>query len=111
MIDLSFLEKFTNGNTSKMKRYITMYLSTAPEIFERMNENIAQENWSDLAINAHSIKPQTDYMGINSLKNILIEIENCVKNDEYERLKNLYQKAYDIHKKSEIILIEKIKQF
>jgi len=110
MIDLSFLEKFTKGNTSKMKRYITMYLSTAPETFERMSENIAQENWSDLAVNAHSIKPQSDYMGINSLKNILIEIENCVKNLEYEELKHLYQKAYDIHIKSKIILIEKLKE-
>jgi HPt (histidine-containing phosphotransfer) domain-containing protein len=110
MIDLSFLEKFTNGNTSKMKRYITMYLSTAPEIFERMNENIAQENWSDLAINAHSIKPQTDFMGIKSLKNILIEIEDAVKNEEYESLKVLYQKAYEIHKKSEILLNDKQKQ-
>ena len=110
MIDLSFLEKFTKGNTSKMKRYITMYLSTAPEIFERMNENIAQENWSDLAINAHSIKPQTDYMGIGSLKNILIEIENGVKNGEYESLKDLYEKAYDIHKKSEAFLNDKVKE-
>jgi HPt (histidine-containing phosphotransfer) domain-containing protein len=110
MIDLSFLEKFTKGNTSKMKRYITMYLSTAPEIFERMNENIAQENWSDLAINAHSIKPQADFMGIKSLKKILIEIENGVKIGEYENLKGLSQKAFDIHKKSQIILSEKLKQ-
>jgi HPt (histidine-containing phosphotransfer) domain-containing protein len=110
MIDLSFLEKFTKGNTSKMKRYITMYLSTAPDIFERMNKNITQENWSDLAINAHSIKPQTDFMGIKSLKNILIEIENAVKNEEYESLKVLYQKAYEIHKKSEILLNDKQKQ-
>jgi HPt (histidine-containing phosphotransfer) domain-containing protein len=110
MIDLSFLEKFTKGNTSKMKRYITMYLSTAPEIFERMNENITQENWSDLAINAHSIKPQTDFMGIESLKNILIEIENGVKNREYERLKDLYQKAYAIHEKSEVFLNDKVKE-
>ena len=110
MIDLSFLEKFTKGNTSKMKRYITMYLSTAPEIFERMNENIAQENWSELAINAHSIKPQTDFMGIESLKNILIEIEKGVQNRDYERLKDLYHKAYEIHKKSEVFLNDKVKE-
>ncbi|MFT4805615.1 MAG: HPt (histidine-containing phosphotransfer) domain-containing protein [Marivirga sp.] len=110
MIDLSFLEKFTKGNTSKMKRYITMYLSIAPEIFERMNENITQENWTDLAINAHSIKPQTDFMGIKSLKNILIKIENGSKNGEYENLNALYQKAYEIHKKSEILLNDKLAQ-
>jgi HPt (histidine-containing phosphotransfer) domain-containing protein len=110
LIDLSFLEKFTKGNTSKMKRYITMYLSNAPEIFERMNENIAEEKWTDLAINAHSIKPQTDYMGIESLKMILIEMENGAKNGEYESLKVLYQKAYEIHKKSEILLNDKLEQ-
>jgi hypothetical protein len=33
-----------------------------------------------------------------------------VKNEEYESLKVLYQKAYEIHKKSEILLNDKQKQ-
>ena len=79
LVNLSFLEKFTGGNQSKIKRYISMYLATAPDILERMKKNLDAQNWSDLGINAHSLKPQTDFMGIVTLKNKLIEIENNLK--------------------------------
>ncbi len=110
MLDLSFLEQFTKGNTSKMKRYISLYLKVAPEIFESMSKNLKDENWTELAINAHSLKPQADYIGIESLKSLLIEIENCVKMGQHNRLMNLYQEAYDLHKKSELFLNDKLKQ-
>jgi len=100
MLDLTFLEKLSKGDIPKMKRYISMYLSTAPEIFDRMRNNLNEENWSDLALNAHSIKPQTDYMGVESLKEVLIEIENSVLNENYQIIPGLFQKAFVLHEKS-----------
>ena len=104
MVDLSFLKKFTNNNTSKMKRYISMYLNTAPESVEKMKQNIADKAWTDLAINAHSLKPQAEFMGINSLKEVLIEIETRVKEDQLNELQNLFKKAKSIHDESETVL-------
>lgn len=100
MVDLSFLEKFTKGNPVKMKRYISMYLNIAPEIFERMKQNVEQKDWETLAINAHSLKPQTDYMGIATLKNVLISIENKAIEGEFNELENLLTQAFDIHSQS-----------
>ena len=104
MVDLSFLEKFTKGNTTKMKRYISMYLNMVPETFERMHQNIKDKSWPELAINAHSLKPQADYMGIAILKEVLVEIENMVKRDQVNDLESLYTKAVNIHKDSEVFL-------
>ena len=108
MVDLSFLEKFTKGNNSKMKRYISMYLKMAPETFERMQGNIQDKSWSDLAINAHSLKPQAEFMGISTLKESLIEIENKVKSNQTEGLEALLTKAKSIHGESEVFLEEYI---
>ncbi len=108
MIDLSFLEKITGGDVLKIKKYISMYLSTVPEIYELMSENVNQENWSSLASNVHFIKPQTGFMGFESLKLILIEIEHLIIEEKYESIKSLYQKAYEIHKKSQVLLFNKL---
>ena len=104
MVDLAFLEKFTKGNTVKMKRYISMYLSMAPETFDKMQQNIREKSWSDLAINAHSLKPQARYMGISELEEILIEIENSVNSDQVNDLGSLYDRAYNIHQESKALL-------
>lgn len=104
MVDLTFLEKFTKGNTAKMKRYISMYLNIAPETFERMQQNVVEQNWADLAINAHSLKPQTDYMGIASLKEVLISIENKATEGNPNELKALLNNALHLHEQSLIHL-------
>lgn len=104
MVDLSFLETFTKGNTTKMKRYISMYLQTAPEAFDRMEKNIKDNSWQELAINAHSLKPQAEFMGLNDLKAVLIEIENNVKNARVDDMKSLFEIAKNIHDESEIFL-------
>lgn len=101
MVDLSFLKEFTKGNVKKMKRYISLYLSIAPDTFEKMNQNIQDQNWEQLRIHAHSLKPQADYMGIPELKSALIDIENGVKNKKNSMLPELYEKAHQIHLQSE----------
>ena len=104
MVDLSFLEKFTKGSIPKMKRYISMYLNMAPETLERMRQNIENRSWQELAVNAHSLKPQADYMGIATLKEVMIEIENKAKSGKVDDLEILYKKAISIHKESEAFL-------
>lgn len=104
MVDLSFLEKFSKGNAEKMKKYVSMYLNTAPDSFKKMQQNIHDKSWSDLAINAHSLKPQAEFMGIPKLKEVLIEIENNVKNGKINDLESLFNSANAIHIESEIFL-------
>jgi len=104
MVDLTFLEKFSKGDIQKMKKYVSMYLNTAPDSFKKMQQNIKDKSWSDLAINAHSLKPQAEFMGIPSLKEVLIEIENKVKDAQFNDLEILFKRANAIHIESEIFL-------
>ena len=108
MVDLSFLKTFTKGNATKINRYISMYLKFAPEILDRMRQNIETQNWSDLAINAHSLKPQVEYMGIASLKEELIKIENSVKNGRTTNLIALFENAVKLHQEAAVFLADQI---
>lgn len=101
MIDLSFLKKFTKSDPRKMKRYISLYLEAAPGTFDEMQQNLETRDWEQLRINAHSLKPQTDFMGISSLKEVLIEIEEAVRFNQLNDIESLVCAAYAIHLVSE----------
>lgn len=111
MVDLTFLKNFTKDDPKKMKRYIGLYLDVAPKTFEEMKRNLANEDWEQLRINAHSLKPQADFMGIDSLKEALIKIEEAVKANNPDELENLFNASVKIAVDSEYILKEKLDQF
>lgn len=104
MVDLTFLKQFTKNDPTKMKRYISLYLDVAPKTFEEMRLHLANGDWEQLRINAHSLKPQADFMGINSLKEELIKIEEAVKEQNINALAELYQTSAKIAGESELIL-------
>ena len=75
MINLAFLENFTKNDMSKMVKYINMFLQLAPASIETMKQQHAAADWVNLRTTAHSLKPQFAYMGIDSLKESILRIE------------------------------------
>jgi HPt (histidine-containing phosphotransfer) domain-containing protein len=58
-----------------------------------MERNLRNEEWEQLRINAHSLKPQTEFMGIISLKEELIKIEEAVKMNHLDGMEALFISA------------------
>ncbi|MGC4100375.1 Hpt domain-containing protein [Ferruginibacter sp.] len=110
MTDLAFLRNFTKDDPLKMKRYISLYLDVAPKTFEEMKRNLDNGDWEQLRINAHSLKPQADFMGIDSLKEELIKIEEAVKTKNFDILDNLFTTSLNIAINAEIMLKEMLDQ-
>lgn len=104
MADLSFLKQFTKGDTKKMRRYIDLYLKIAPVAFKKMRQNIIAQDWEQLRINAHSLKPQAEYMGIPTLKALLMQLENKASEGKATTLQALYKEALKHHIQSEASL-------
>jgi len=105
LIDLSFLAEFTKGDQGKMKRYIEMYLKSAPAIIDEIQKEFENKNLENLRLKAHSIKPQAQYMGIITLKEVLIEIEGVIKSgNDNGQLSTLIKKAKAISEKATIEL-------
>jgi len=110
MIDLSFLNNFTHGDKNKMSKYICMYLKNAPGIFESMKNDIRTRDWESLAINAHSLKPQAEFMGIANLKEGLQEIEDNARKNITQNIDKIYNKTFDMHSEAINLLEEKLTQ-
>jgi HPt (histidine-containing phosphotransfer) domain-containing protein len=110
MIDLTFLKNFAKDDPKKMKRYISLYLDVAPKIFEEMRRNLQDSDWEQLRINAHSLKPQADFMGIQSLKEELIKIEEAVKTNQLDGIEEVFKTAQSISTISEQSLQEVLDQ-
>ena len=110
-LDLSFLYQFTNGKEYKIKRYISLYLQEAPNILKRMQQNLDDTDFSTLAINAHSLKPQAEFMGLLELKSILVSIEEKGEGKtELSKLKILLEKALRLHQQAVPKLERKIEE-
>ncbi len=104
MVDLSFLEKFTKGDTRKMKRYITIYLSIASTTLVEMEQHAREHDYDALRIKAHSLKPQADYIGVPQLKTVLMEIEQNIHDRKFERIPTLCEKASTLYDETVPIL-------
>ena len=111
MVDLTFLKKFTKDDSQKMKRYISLYLDVAPKTFAEMQSNLQNGDWEQLRINAHSLKPQADFMGITSLKDELSKIEEAVKTNNLDDIEKLFNTSLEIAANSENRLKEILDQF
>jgi HPt (histidine-containing phosphotransfer) domain-containing protein len=78
-IDLDYLERFCKGDKGRMERYIRMYLEAAPSLFQQLMDKATEGDAEGLAIAAHSLRPQVNYMGAQRLFDLLTAIETCAR--------------------------------
>ncbi|MBC8046288.1 MAG: Hpt domain-containing protein [Fimbriimonadaceae bacterium] len=69
------MNQFALDDPVKMKKYIGMFLQSAPQAIAKMKEQHSAKDWVHLKTTAHSLKPQLAYMGIESLKENILRIE------------------------------------
>ena len=76
LTDLEYLERFCKDDRTRMERYISMYLQGAPDLFAKLTEALAANDGDALAISAHSLRPQVNYMGAQRLFDMLTALEH-----------------------------------
>lgn len=73
--DLSFLKSMTAGNSVQMRKYIDMFLDSVPGDWTRLKTLVAEQNWPETRVVAHSMKPRINYMGIKEGGELIKKIE------------------------------------
>ncbi len=92
LTDLSFIQQFTGNDPVKAKKYITMFLASAPGLVSKMEHAIETNDFDTLRINAHSLKPLISYMGIVTLEQPIKDIESyAANNTNAETLRTMLQ--------------------
>jgi HPt (histidine-containing phosphotransfer) domain-containing protein len=73
--DLAYLERFCKGDRARMEKYVRMYLDASPGLFAQLVEKAVSGDAEGLAVAAHSLRPQVNYMGAQMLFDLLTAIE------------------------------------
>jgi|688.fasta_scaffold78135_3 HPt (histidine-containing phosphotransfer) domain-containing protein len=106
-LDLSYLQDVANGSNEFMIEMIQLFLDQTPAYFEQLDQLINDLNWPDVAEISHKIKPTLTFMGIETARDSMAEIEQNARN-----LKNLetIQPAFKLLKEMSVELFLKLAQ-
>jgi HPt (histidine-containing phosphotransfer) domain-containing protein len=106
-VDLSYLKDVASGSDEFMIDMIDLFLDQTPAYFEQLEQFIAEENWSKVADIAHKIKPTLAFMGVDSARESMAEIEQNARN-----LKNLetISPAFQILKEMSVQLYKQLEE-
>lgn len=95
--DLTFLKSFTAGDSSKIVKYVTMFLNATPNSLSQMKQQMDAADWKGLRTTAHSMKSQLKYMGMANAEQLAISIEKIAAEENgVEQIPGLYTKLVDI---------------
>jgi HPt (histidine-containing phosphotransfer) domain-containing protein len=81
-LDLSYLQDLANGSNEFMIEMIQLFLDQTPGYFEQLDQLIKDLNWPLVAEISHKIKPTLTFMGIESARANMAEIEQSARNLE-----------------------------
>lgn len=99
VIDLSYLREVASDNTEFMIEMIDIFLAQTPGYIDQLTTAIDQKDWSKMAELSHKIKPTMSFMGVESAKDTLGEIELKSREqidyewivEEYDKLKAVFK--------------------
>jgi len=78
-IDLSYLEKVSGNNKDFIREIADAFISSIPNSIQEMENHSENENWVELARVAHKIKPSITLLGVHSLKDKIVKLEEEAK--------------------------------
>ena len=78
--DLSYLRKMSSNDESFIQEMVTSFIEKTPEIIAQIKQANKDENWQEVGEIAHKLKPNLAFMGIDSLKKLILEIEANANN-------------------------------
>jgi signal transduction histidine kinase/AmiR/NasT family two-component response regulator/streptogramin lyase len=84
--DMAYLYKFCEGDNIRMKKYISMFTSTAPGLIEKINTAIAISDFDEIANQVHGFKTKWIMMGMKETKDIAIRLEHLCRDGSEEEL-------------------------
>ncbi|HVW95317.1 MAG TPA: PAS domain S-box protein [Mucilaginibacter sp.] len=106
LYDLSSLKAISKGNEMFVQKMVNIFCEQTPMMLDEMGKALAESNWEKLARTAHQIKPSIDNLHINSLTQLIRDVESSAK--EVTATEDLPEKL-DILKQTITLVISKLR--
>lgn len=98
-IDLSYLMDVAGGNTEFIIEMIDIFIAQTPGHLEELTAAVASKEWKKIAELSHKIKPTLAFIGVESAKDSMAEIEKSARNEEnYESIVLKMDEMQDVFK-------------
>jgi PAS domain S-box-containing protein len=78
--DLTYLRKMSNNDESFVQEMISSFIDKTPEIITQINTAYKDDDLKEVGAMAHKLKPNLAFMGMESLKELIQELETNAKN-------------------------------
>jgi len=82
LVDLSYLRKMSNNDESFVLEMVDSFVQKTPKLLEDLNKSCKEQDWKNVGSLAHKLKPNLAFMGIESLKDLVLKIETDGRNKE-----------------------------
>lgn len=101
LYNLDQLKELSGGMEDFVKSLIDTFMEHTPNHVEEMNEALKNGDHTTVGQIAHKIKPSIDLLGIDSMKDLVREIERKGKESEPEG--NLSNLVHEFNEKSKAV--------
>jgi signal transduction histidine kinase/DNA-binding NarL/FixJ family response regulator len=102
--NLTYLQEFCEGDSSKMDRYVGMFLKSAPSFLAELKALIKVNDTEGLANQVHGFNTKLVMMGMKEEKGLSVEIENALR--EGASTEDIAEKIEEIKTKVEKAIVE-----
>lgn len=106
LVDLEFLKKMSRGNKVFVMNMIEMFYSTSQPLIEQIKFYQKNNEIVKLRKTIHKMKPSVDSMGMKTLKELFIKIENDIDSENLIEVNDNINEAMKLYEACEIALRE-----
>lgn len=86
-IDLTYLREVASGNTEFMIEMIDIFLEQTPTFVDDLTKAIEVKDWKKMSELSHKIKPTLAFIGVDSGRQVMEEIEKDARNQvDYDEI-------------------------
>ena len=79
--NLNYLNEFCEGDVQKMKKYIGIYIKSAPVLIGILKDGIVAKDFETIANQVHGFKTKFIMMGMTKTKDLAIELERLCREE------------------------------
>lgn len=76
---MSFLRKVAMGDEEIVVETIKVFIESTPNVLENLKQHFTNKEWEKLSNQAHKVKPNLKYMGMERAHELILEIEEQAK--------------------------------
>ena len=73
--DLTYLNELSSGDFLFVQSIIKQFVTEAPLVIEKIDTDYKLQNWDDLTFQVHKFAPNLAFVGINDIKEEMIDLE------------------------------------